>query len=307
MAMSKFEQLLVDYPDAPWDWAAVSSNPSVSLDFVISHENMPWDYKYVSMNPSINEQSVRNHLDVPWNFEGLSKNPSMSLGFFQEYIIKPDAMVQVDWHSISANPAITTLDVVNFPMYAWDDRYLSANPNISSNFILNEGSHRKWFAPSVSRNPGISQRDIFKSTLRSMFGWDYANLSANPNLPIVYVNDNDKLPWNYYSVSINASLVDLERYQKVKWDGAGLSSNSNISIEFVLANPQYQWYKPMLCMNLSMADIIANYQWFLDGWNYGQPIQAFLSANPTITREWIDKNVQSIDWAKLSNNPLAKT
>lgn len=300
--MSRFEELLLLYPSAPWNWALVSSNPSVSFQFVLDHPELPWNPQYVSQNSSVTEQMVRNNLKYPWHYNGLCKNPNITMAFFNEYIIKPDEVQRVDWHLLSAHPSIQMVDVINNPTYQWDDRYLSANPNITSNFIMNEGKNRNWFIPSVSSNPGITDRDIFKSTLKATYQWNYKNLSANPNLPIIYVHDNPTKDWNYHSISTNASMQDIIKFRKIKWDAHGLSLNPNITFDYVKSHPSTKWNKPLLLMNPSINydTIISNYDW----WKDVSDIPRCLCGNPTIPFEWIKKNETKIDWNCLSSNTL---
>lgn len=303
IAMSRFEELILLYPSAPWNWALVSLNSSVSFEFILKHPELPWKSQYVSQNPNVTEQIVRDHLEYPWDYTGLCNNPNLSMAFYNEFIIKPEEVHRVDWHLLSSHPSIQMSDVINNPTYQWDDRYLSANPNITSNFILNEGSHRNWFVPSVCSNSGITARDIFKSTLKSAFQWDYKNLSANPNLPIVYVHDNMKKDWNFHSISVSASMNDITKFRKIKWDIHGLSMNPNITFEYVKAHPSLHWHKQSLLMNpsIDLRTIVDNYSW----WKSINEIERYLSSNPTISLEWIKKNQLKIDWSRLSGNTLS--
>ena len=304
--MSQFEELLLTYPNAKWDWTRVSSNPSISFDFILNHPELPWIPKYVSCNSSITESDVNNHLDYTWNFEGLCMNPNMSLAFFNQYIIKPDVVHRIDWHLLSANPCISMIDIIHNPKYKWDDRYLSANPNLTSNFVLNEGSKRNWFVPLVSSNPGITSRDIFKSTLNTMFDWDYRNLSANINLPITYVNDNKNKDWNYHSISTYASINDINKFHEIKWDGHGLSLNQNITFDYIQTHQNINWDYHALLMNpaISLNTILDNYELFVSQLEDFDSVAARISSNPTITIDWINRNQRFIDWARLSNNPM---
>lgn len=306
--MNQFEELLLIYPTASWDWRLVSSNPSVSFQFILDHPELPWISKFVSFNPNIIEKDVYNHIEYPWDYEGLCMNPNLSLAFFNEYIIKPDVVHRIDWHLLSSNPSITMIDIIHHPTYNWDDRYLSANPNITSNFILNEGFNRKWFVPSVSSNSGITRRDIFKSTLKSVFDWDYKNLSANKNLPIAYVNDNKDKDWNYHSISMNASINDINKFHQIKWDDHGLSLNQNITFEFIHSHPNVNWdYRSIIMNPLISLDIILNdYDYFISKWNDTTPLESYMSSNPTITNDWIKRNLRFIDWKRLSSNQLIR-
>ena len=307
---SAFEKVLLAYPSAPWDWALVSSNPAVSFEFMLSNPTLPWMPRYVSRNVNISENDIRSHLEYPWDYEGLCMNPNVSLAFFREYIIKPDVVHRVDWHLLSSNPSVTMFDVINNPNYKWDDRYLSSNPNLTSNFILNEGKQRDWHIPSVCANPGITQLDIYKSTLSSLLDrqsgkWDYKNLSANVNLPIAFVNKNIEQDWNFHSISINASLNDIATYHQIKWEAYGLSMNPNINLDYVKKNTSVKWHIPTLLTNSSIKcnAILDNLDWFRT--QMTQPIEPYMCSNATITKSWIERNERNIDWHRLSMNTLS--
>lgn len=308
--MNLLQEIILKYPTAPWNWKLLSSNPSITFDFVINHPELPWELKYVSKNKSITETDIRTNMNFAWDSEGLSMNPNLSLSFFEEYMIKPDVVHHVDWQYLSANSSITMIDVINNPQYNWDDLYLSMNTNLNSNFILNEGNERKWFIPSVCSNPGITSRDIFKCTLKPLLqdkgGWNYRNLSSNPNLPIQFVKANITKDWNYYAISTNVSINDLETYGQIKWDGYGLSLNPNITLDYIKRHSKIRWNIPVLLSNssLSLKTIMDNKDWFEKQIN--NPIERYMSANSTITSAWIDRNYRHIDWNALSMNPLSK-
>ena len=306
--MSTFEKLLLKYPSAPWNWSMVSTNPSVSFEFIIEHPELPWVPKYVSRNSSVKEIHVRDNLTYPWDFDGLCVNPNMSLSFFNEYIIKPDELMNVNWELISCHPSITMIDVMSNPSYKWNDRYLSANPNLTSNFITHDGNQRDWFVPFVCANPGITATDIFKNKINSLLekkgGWDYMNLSTNPNLPIAYVDSHLNHVWNFHPISSTASLTDIEKYRRVKWDSHGLSLNRNLTFDYVKKRSDVGWHAPALLSNssISLADIENDMDWFKK--RVSTPIQRYLSSNRTITEAWIDRNRYTLDWNLLSSNQL---
>jgi len=304
------EKALTKYPDAPWDWRLVSSNPSVSFEYIRNNPQLPWVLAYISENASTTEQIVRSNKAFPWDFSRLCSNPNMSFAFFDEFLIKPREMLQVDWCLLSAHPSVDMATVMKYPLYAWDDRYLSANPNLSSNFILNEGNGRNWFAPAICANPGITARDIIRTTLSARVGfeWSYGCLSCNPNLPVAFVKDNLYHDWNYHSISRRAALADVEAYGQVPWDAHGLSMNPNISFKFVKTRGDVAWDLPSLLMNpaIPLSTILDRQSWFYKAWpSASSSPESFMSSNPTVTLEWIEHNRLSVDWKRLSKNPLS--
>jgi hypothetical protein len=304
--MTQLEDILDQFPSKPWDWARLSSNPAISFDFILSHPSLPWNMHSVSMNVSISESDIYDHPQYAWDFDGLCFNKNISYSFYQKHMIDPVEVLHVNWAALSANPAITTLDIIENDHQPWNDRYLSDNPNLMSTFILNEGRNRKWHVPSISANSGIQERDILKSSLSSLFEWDYRGLSANVNLPIVYVVYNIDHDWNFNSISINANLHDIERFHIINWDANGLSINKNISFDYVLSKSNIQWDVKGLLTNaaIDVDTITNNVNWFKDQLDPNERIETFMSSNNSITASWIKQHADFIDWGRLSNNHL---
>ncbi len=60
-------------------WIGVSSNPNLTLKFILEHPNWKWKWEVVSSNPGIQMADVISHSDLPWSTEGLSKNPNLTM------------------------------------------------------------------------------------------------------------------------------------------------------------------------------------------------------------------------------------
>jgi hypothetical protein len=295
--MSILEQIIDTYPSAPYNWLALSMNPAVSFQFINSHRSLPWNMPAVSRNPGITEAMVRTNLEFPWSYKDLCFNPNISFEFILEYTIKPTVKVDINWNALSQHPLIHMETIDRYPHLPWSDRYISSNPNITSNYILNEGKGRGWVMSYVSANPGITERDIYKNVLN----WSHLNLSSNPNLPAKYLNDNQNYIWNMHSASANSSitLTDIESFHSIPWDYNGLSINPNIIIEYVLANNHKPWNRSLLLVNPSMTlDMIQSNHNYFDVPN----AVAQLCSNPNITTKWIKKNIEQIHWQRLSRN-----
>lgn len=295
--MSVLEQVIELFPSAQWDWLALSLNRSISFEFIQAHRDYPWNIPAVSRNSSITETIVRSNVTFPWRYNELCSNPNISFDFILEYILKSTSKIDINWAALSANPSITISTIEQYSNYPWNDQYISMNPNITSNYILNAGASRKWFMPYVSTNKGITERDIYKNILP----WDYLNLGSNPNLPAKYVNDNPNQQWNMYSVSSNPNITitDIESFHSINWDSFGLSMNPNITYDYVTTHPEHNWMKAMLLMNKAIDSdtILDNFEYF------NIPLmETYMCSNPTITTNWIKKNIRVIDWKRLSRN-----
>ncbi len=291
------EDIVLEYPDAPWDWRLLSSK--VKFDFILANSHLPWNYHYVSMNKHISDEDVINHPEINWSYDALCGNPSITFDFINRTIIKECALHRVDWASLSANPTVTMIDIIKYSDYKWNHRYLSSNPNLTSNFILNEGSDFDWYVPLVSSNRGITSKDILKSTLKSKFDWDYKNLSANPNLPTSYVAENIYKPWNFFSISTNASITDIQNFHQIQWDSLGLSMNKSITMDFVLSHPHIEWNWYALLSTIDLDAIMQHKSLFQK--NVTEPIAKYICLNKSITLDFIKKNIHEVDWKKLSH------
>jgi len=300
--MTLLEELVDRYPSMPWNWNQLSMNPAITFKFIIDHKSLQWNINNVSRNISITEDDILSS-QYNWNLVGLFTNPNLSYGFYKKYMIDHPCVLYIDWALLSANPSITTMDIIDYPSHPWNDKFLSANPNITSNFILNEGSTRTWYAPNVSANSGITKRDIVKSSLRSLFEWDYLNLSINPNLPLAYVDSNINKNWNWFEISKTASMLDIERFHNFKWNSDSMSMNSNITMDYILEHGDTKWNKRYILTNSSIKlnNVYEHLDWFaLDA----PDIKKYLSSNASISFDWVSDNINYIDWDRLSNNVL---
>ena len=48
--MSSFIQFVLDNPDKPWNWCALSSNSSITIEDVKNNPDKHWDWDCLSMN-----------------------------------------------------------------------------------------------------------------------------------------------------------------------------------------------------------------------------------------------------------------
>jgi hypothetical protein len=301
--MTLLEDVVERYPTMPWNWDQLSMNTSIKLPFIANHKEFKWNRNNVSRNQSITQDDILAQL-YPLNYACLYSNQNLSYEFYNKYMIANKCVLYVDWTALSANPSITTMDLIDHGEHPWNDRGLSSNPNITSNFILKEGHDRHWYPPAVSANSGIQKKDIVSASLSELFEWDYRNLSMNPNLPLAYVSDNIDKDWNWFELSRVASMNDIERYHNFKWDIIGLSMNRNINLSYVMDRPDIAWNKRLILENSGIAfkDIYDNLEWF--GMDMPE-IKKYVSANETIPMEWIADNTYYVDWERMSTNRLS--
>ena len=85
----------------------------------------------------------------------------------------------------------------------------------------------------------------------------------------------------------------LEKYPDKPWDWSGLSCNKNITMSDVLNNPDkpWDWSRLSRNKNITMKDVLNNPD---KPWDW--------SRLSNITIEFIEKNINNIDFIELSSN-----
>jgi hypothetical protein len=59
--------LIEKYPNKPWDWCNISSNPNITMDIVESNPDKPWDWFYLSDNSNITIKFIKDNIDkINW-------------------------------------------------------------------------------------------------------------------------------------------------------------------------------------------------------------------------------------------------
>ena len=44
------QQLILKFPDKPWNWWELSRNPNITMKFVLDNINKPWNWQWLSQN-----------------------------------------------------------------------------------------------------------------------------------------------------------------------------------------------------------------------------------------------------------------
>lgn len=128
-------------------------------------------------------------------------------------------------------------------------------------------------------------------------GWDWVNLSENPNFTPEVIEENMDLPWDFDGLSENPSMTCefIEKYIEKRWNWMRLSFNSCITGEFI---EKYIW-KPWNYMFLSLyapLEIIEKYP--NKQWN-----DTIISQNIYLTIKFIRSHPEiEWDWFYVSEN-----
>jgi len=99
---------------------------------------------------------------------------------------------------------VRLLDVVlSSPFqYAWDCRFLSKNPNINFQDILENPDF--WNYSYLSSNPNITLNDVLSYP---ELEWDYHVLTSNPNISLYDILSHPELEWDYNRLTENPNVT----------------------------------------------------------------------------------------------------
>jgi len=144
--------MLTCEPLKPWNWGLISLHPNITTDFIISNPAHRWDWNAISSRDFTITDIIRIHLEIPNNklnwtilvnqvdLLTIHENPTLPWDYSEmtqkctaaEIMENPD--MQWDWSIVSLKNV--SLDMIfDLPDKNWDYTKLSANPNLTSNFV----------------------------------------------------------------------------------------------------------------------------------------------------------------------------
>ena len=79
--------LIEKYPDKPWDWRVISSNPNLTIEMIEKYPDKPWNWKGISHNPNLTIEMIEKYPDKPWDWKGISYNSNITMEIIQKTMI----------------------------------------------------------------------------------------------------------------------------------------------------------------------------------------------------------------------------
>jgi hypothetical protein len=182
------EDILLNYPDKPWDWnfSLSSYRNNISKEFILNNPDKPWNYDLLAYKNIIiidkitDWDLVSENLELPLEFikeninlfttkhhwQHLSRNENLNFDFILEHKDKP-----LDWSAISSSDYITYEIVSKNRNLPWNWRCLTVNINIwniESEFKLKAREHlaaykiqQTWFKAYYNPEYLICQNRLY--------------------------------------------------------------------------------------------------------------------------------------------------
>lgn len=214
------ESTVLAMPTLPWMRSELSGHPNITLPFLL---NGPWsdgdrvDWAKMSQNANVTVQFVKEHVQFPWNYEHLSDNEAIPV---QDALANP--YLPWVWSSLSKR---ATIEHLRQPA-PWDFTIASAYSRLEARDVLSN-PNLPWVLDKLALNVSFNDVDIailyrnfrcesfhhrlFRSRTRPRFNrgkmalmdgpiWDTA---TRPDLRFWYIRRYTDCVWNYANLAAN--------------------------------------------------------------------------------------------------------
>lgn len=235
----------------------VDYNSEGELEKIILKYPNKVEFKYLSANPCVSIKFIDFFFyDFPWNFEKLSYNPNLTFEFIKKHSNTLDGhSIKWNWDAISAFSNLNESDIDNNPECDWSYHFLSANNNISIEYIEKHFDKFKKYFFWLSYNHNVTSSFVEKYINES---WNFLALSCNPNLSVEFLNKYWGLQLHQYKnempkkISVNPKLTleFIDTHPNIKWNWKDISKNKfhkhpkfndiEIYSNFKISNKNYQ-------------------------------------------------------------------
>jgi hypothetical protein len=82
-------EFIEKYPDKPWNWNRISTNPNITMEFIEKYPDKPWNWNWIPENPNITMEFIEKYPDKPWDWDYISMNPNINMDIIEKYPDKP--------------------------------------------------------------------------------------------------------------------------------------------------------------------------------------------------------------------------
>lgn len=289
------EKLFFLYPDAEWNWRALSENPNTTWSMVEKNLEKPWNWDKLSAHPNITWEIIRDNPGLPWIY--ITKNPNITWD-----IIEKNRELFRHWNTLSANPNIT-LEIFEKYLDKWEN-YDNFSENVNIMQFVEKYPDKKWDWFHISCNKNLT--------------WDFIEKYKNKlHINIIICIKNTNLTWKnikdmlkdlthyanyYFSKHPNVYWENILENPDINWQGGGISCNPNITWEIYQANKSKSYWTTSLSRNININwNIVKNNR------NDKNISLYWYCLNPNLTAEIVTENINITadrGWFNISYNPF---
>lgn len=177
----------------------LSSNPFISLEFILSNPKLPWNWDHISKNRCITLPMIVSHPELPWCRSMVLSNPNTTMDYIHTYYPSLRTLNPFDISLICMNNSINLQFADLHPHLVENWFCISNNPRITEEFILRHASTLNWSNVSKVVKPEFMLTNIH-------LPWEWNAASENPNINMKFICDNPDLKWDWRNISKNSNL-----------------------------------------------------------------------------------------------------
>ncbi len=269
------QRLIKKFPNANWDWNAISDNSNITEDFIRKNLNYPWYWDLLSYEMSfefilehlmIEEMYPRNeneevecserwdwsvisgrmplkiikaHPELPWNWE-IIRCENIVITYKEKL---EDDSIEWEWENVDDDNSLTWDIILKTDEKKLNWRVISKESYVTWDIVVSN-PERPWDYRSLSENKNIPLEIIFQSYRSSLlasdsrveWNWHYISYFKIPNWKTI-VNNPD-IPFDYEALS-NTNFITLDILYETegrKWNWSALSENLSIPLDDVYTN-----------------------------------------------------------------------
>ena len=156
-------------------WKCISSNPTLTTQFVLDNLQEEWYWPALSCHSSFTPEFIEIHPDFQWNWKAIGYNDSITPEFVERHIHK-----NWDWSKLSQNPRMIPLIISN-PDYPWDWGMVSANPSLTKE-LVSQFKDKEWNWRSLATFLPITKDDLDEEYKHISYNFLSINVNVSPNL-----------------------------------------------------------------------------------------------------------------------------
>ena len=302
--------LINKYAEGKWDRANVLGNPNTTLNMFkgsLKHEMLSGNFwSYISSNPSVTLDFIEANIKKRWCWYALSSNKNLTIEFVYNHPNKP-------WNNslISQHKNITIDDINTYWIpYMHVHMYMFKNPNLTIEFVKTNG--REWHHwTDISQNPGISQQDIIDNI---ELPWDWKYVSHNPNITPTFIESYIDKNWDWDAIYRTNPYLTLEFIEKHHYIDKGhkvemwisLSFNKHITIDILRKHADKPWrWDELFKTSPYYEELIEKHLVETRVWAQQEAVWSKIFANPHITLSFCEKHINKLHaygWNSIYKN-----
>lgn len=191
-----------EFPDFPWSWEGISSNPHISEEFILKHRNK-LNAAFLTENPAVTIEFIRKTWDqISWDVFGISENPNISDDNFHYFFDKNSPQNVIN----NLSERLSFEYILSHPEFSWNIEILCFRDDLTKEII-------------------IAHPD---------FPWDWEILSCSYNLDKKWMLSQPKVDLEkFYMYNSNLSIDDVEHLLPSQILGNTLQGSLEEKAEFL--------------------------------------------------------------------------